>query len=101
MVLQGMQQATRLLGSLFPFRARGTTKSTRMTRAFSKLALPSSPQYWQRRSSRSRIFKPSFRLSGEATRDNVIRLNGMEYLQSGNLQEWAGACDFRFPCARP
>src|ERR1700732_1745652 len=48
MVLQGPQQATKFLGSFLPFFARGTTKSTRMIRAFSKLALPSSPQYWQR-----------------------------------------------------
>jgi len=37
-----------ICGSFFPLRARGTTKSTDMTRAFSKLALPSRPQYWQR-----------------------------------------------------
>src|SRR5579864_8599163 len=47
-VLHGPQQATRFVGFFLPFFARGTTKSTRITRAFSKLALPSSPQYTQR-----------------------------------------------------
>src|ERR1700730_3575085 len=45
--LHGLQQATRLSGFFLPFFARGTTKSTRIIKAFSKLALPSSPQYWQ------------------------------------------------------
>src|SRR6266403_2089023 len=46
-MLQGRQHATRLPGSFLPLRARGTTKSTDMTSAFSKLAFPSNPQYWQ------------------------------------------------------
>src|SRR5438128_4978326 len=46
-VLHGVQQATRFSGVFFPLRARGITKSTRMARALSKLALPSKPQYWQ------------------------------------------------------
>src|SRR5260370_7925765 len=55
-------------------------------RAFSKLALPYKPQYRKRRSSRSRIFRPSCKVTGESTTDRVIRLNGMRYLQSGNLR---------------
>src|ERR1035437_4024737 len=46
--LHGRQQATRLSASFLPLRALATTKSTPMTRAFSKLALPFNPQYRQR-----------------------------------------------------
>jgi hypothetical protein len=46
-MLQGRQQATRLAAFFLPLWARGTTKSTDMTSAFSKLAFPSNPQYLQ------------------------------------------------------
>src|SRR5208282_1085343 len=46
-MLHGRQHATRFPASFFPFRARGTTKSTDITSAFSKLVFPSNPQYLQ------------------------------------------------------
>src|SRR5215467_1305148 len=42
--LQGLQHATRFSGVFLPLCARGTTKSTVIISAFSKLSRPSNPQ---------------------------------------------------------
>src|SRR5262249_27514830 len=73
-----------------PFFARGTTKSVRIINAFSKLALPSNPQYWQRKSSRSRIAKFSFKVVGLSTRVNVVMSSGMRTSESEILESVAG-----------
>jgi hypothetical protein len=46
--LHARHAATRLSRFFLPLRALGRIKSTVMTREFSKLAIASSPQYWQR-----------------------------------------------------
>src|SRR2546428_13868755 len=45
--LEGGLQATGLLGSFFPLREGGTTESTRLTKAFSKVGRPASLRHWQ------------------------------------------------------
>src|SRR5580704_17591024 len=82
-MLQARQQATRFRGSFLPLRARGTTKSTDMARALSKLAMPSRPQYWQRYWSRSRMRTPSSIVTGWDTKDRVMRSNGTLHLRLG------------------
>src|SRR5437016_5311434 len=71
--LQGRQAATKFRWSFLPFRARGMTKSTDMIREFSKLAMPSSPQYWQRKRSRLRMFMPSSEVNGFSRRIRCTR----------------------------
>lgn len=44
----GTAAGHQILRIFLPLRARGITKSTDMIKPFSKLAFPSSPQYWQR-----------------------------------------------------
>src|SRR5271163_2458471 len=82
-MLQARQHATRFFGSFLPLRAHGTTKSTDMARALSKLAMPSRPQYWQRYWSRSRMRTPSSIVTGWDTNDRVMRSNGTEHLHIG------------------
>src|SRR5579863_9074078 len=89
-MLHERQQATRLCGSFLPLRARGTTKSTDMASAFSKLARPSSPQYWQRYSSRSRICRPSFLVTGLSRNLKFTRSNDIGHLLNPKLWESFG-----------
>src|SRR5271155_1811113 len=97
-MLHARQQATRLRGSFLPLRARGTTKSTDMASALSKLIMPSSPQYWQRYRSRSRMRTPSSTVTGWDTNDRVMRSNGIEHLQVG-VSRWARTLDSDLLCA--
>src|ERR1700747_909466 len=89
-MLQARQHATRFFRSFLPLRARGTTKSTDMARALSKLAMPSRPQYWQRYWSRSRMRTPSSIVTGWDTRDRVMRSNGTEHLHIGRSHDGRG-----------